>query len=56
MLFGSTRAEDIRRAVRPLHGSVFAFEISPRSFHALSTIQEGERYTLVYSFRSLTTQ
>lgn len=52
MLFGSARAEDVRRAVRPLHRSAFAFEISPRSFHAVSTIQEGERYTLVYSFKS----
>jgi 2OG-Fe(II) oxygenase superfamily len=51
MLFGSARTEDIRRAIRPLHRSAFAFEISPRSFHAVSTIQEGERYTLVYSFR-----
>jgi len=51
MLFGSAMASDVRRIVRPLHGSSFAFEISPRSFHAVSTIASGERYTLVYSFR-----
>jgi len=51
MLFGSARPEDVRRAVRPLHGSGFAFTISPRSFHAVSTIHGGERFTLVYSYR-----
>ncbi|WP_294282807.1 cyclophane-containing peptide 2OG-Fe(II) oxygenase YhhC [uncultured Sphingomonas sp.] len=50
MLFGSAMAADVRRIVRPLHGSSFAFEISPRSFHAVSTIASGERYTVVYSF------
>jgi Rps23 Pro-64 3,4-dihydroxylase Tpa1-like proline 4-hydroxylase len=52
MLFGSAQPEDIRRAVRPLHGSGFAFTISPRSFHAVSTIQGGQRFTLVYSFKA----
>jgi 2OG-Fe(II) oxygenase superfamily len=52
MLFGSDKPEDIRRAVRPIHGSALAFEISPRSYHAVSKIQHGERYTLVYSFKS----
>lgn len=51
MLFDGASASDVRRIVRPLHGSSFAFEISPRSFHAVSTIASGERYTLVYSFR-----
>ncbi|GLI97048.1 hypothetical protein Sbs19_08660 [Sphingobium sp. BS19] len=53
MLFGSATATDVRRIVRPLHGSSFAFEISPRSFHAVSTIASGERYTLVYSFKDV---
>jgi hypothetical protein len=30
-----------------------AFAISPQSFHAVSTIQRGERYTLVYSFQAV---
>ncbi|HEY0114559.1 MAG TPA: cyclophane-containing peptide 2OG-Fe(II) oxygenase YhhC [Allosphingosinicella sp.] len=51
MLFGSGDAGDIRRVIRPVHGSGFGFEISGRSFHAVSTIREGERFTLVYSFR-----
>lgn len=52
MLFGSDSAEDIRRIVRPTHGSAFAFEISPASFHAVSRIAGGDRFTIVYSFSS----
>jgi Rps23 Pro-64 3,4-dihydroxylase Tpa1-like proline 4-hydroxylase len=51
MLFSSPSAEDIERVIRPLHGSCIGFEISPRSFHAVSKIHAGERYTLVYSFK-----
>lgn len=52
MLFGSDSSADVRRIVRPLHRSAFAFAISDRSFHAVSTIAQGERYTLVYSFKA----
>lgn len=52
MLFGSEHAEDIRAAIMPTHGSGFIFEISRRSFHAVSTIKSGRRYTLVYTFRA----
>ena len=52
MLFGSASHEDVRRIVRPLHGSAFAFEISPASYHAVSRIHGGERFTLVYSFKA----
>jgi Rps23 Pro-64 3,4-dihydroxylase Tpa1-like proline 4-hydroxylase len=51
LLFGSAASDDVRRILRPSHGSAMAFAISPRSFHAVSTIQRGERYTLVYSFQ-----
>jgi len=51
MLFSSQDADDIARLIRPIHGSGIAFEISPESFHAVSTIHAGERYTLVYSFK-----
>jgi Rps23 Pro-64 3,4-dihydroxylase Tpa1-like proline 4-hydroxylase len=51
MLFGSGRVEDVQRVIRPVHGSGFGFRISELSFHAVSTIAEGERFTLVYSFR-----
>lgn len=52
MLFGSSSASDVRKLVLPTHGSGFAFEISPRSFHAVSTIKDGERFTLVYTFKA----
>jgi Rps23 Pro-64 3,4-dihydroxylase Tpa1-like proline 4-hydroxylase len=52
LLFGSAAADDVRRILRPLHRSAMAFEISAQSFHAVSTIQRGERYTLVYSFQA----
>ncbi len=53
MLFSSASANDVRRVLRPVHGSVFAFGISPASYHAVSTIHSGERYTLVYSFKEI---
>lgn len=52
MIFGSASSRDLRRVVRPLHGSAFAFEISPGSYHAVSTVHGGERFTLVYSFKA----
>jgi Rps23 Pro-64 3,4-dihydroxylase Tpa1-like proline 4-hydroxylase len=52
MLFNSNQAEDVASAFLPVHGSGFAFEISSRSFHAVSTIRSGERFTLVYTFRA----
>lgn len=51
MLFGSGRVEDVQRVIRPVHGSGFGFRISETSFHAVSTLTGGERFTLVYSFR-----
>jgi Rps23 Pro-64 3,4-dihydroxylase Tpa1-like proline 4-hydroxylase len=50
MFFNSEEASDIHRAFRPLHNSCVAFAISAHSFHAVSTIQASERFTLVYSF------
>jgi Rps23 Pro-64 3,4-dihydroxylase Tpa1-like proline 4-hydroxylase len=54
MLFGSSNACDVRRMIRPTHGSGFGFCISATSFHAVSTVAAGERFTLVYSFRETT--
>lgn len=53
MLFSSDRPEDCCEAILPRHGDALAFEISPRSFHAVSTIRSGERFTLVYTFRAM---
>jgi hypothetical protein len=51
MLFGSDAPESLQSVLLPAHGSGFAFEISANSFHAVSSIKTGERYTLVYTFR-----
>lgn len=56
MLFSSSSPDDVRRIIRPLNGSAMAFPITSHSFHAVSTIRSGERYTLVYSFRDTTYQ
>jgi Rps23 Pro-64 3,4-dihydroxylase Tpa1-like proline 4-hydroxylase len=53
MLFASGDANDVARVLRPVHRSAVAFEISPSSFHAVSPTAHGERYTLVFSYRSL---
>jgi Rps23 Pro-64 3,4-dihydroxylase Tpa1-like proline 4-hydroxylase len=51
MLFSGDRPEDVTDIILPRSGSGFAFEISARSYHAVSTIRAGRRYTLVYTFR-----
>lgn len=51
MLFSSPNADDLARIIRPLHGSAVAFEISPKSYHAVSATTGGERYTLVFAFK-----
>ena len=51
MLFSGPNSAEVARIIRPLHCSAMAFEISPTSFHAVSTVLAGARYTLVYSFK-----
>jgi Rps23 Pro-64 3,4-dihydroxylase Tpa1-like proline 4-hydroxylase len=53
MLFNSTNAEDVSKIVRPLNNTGFGFEISPKSYHAVSTVYDFSRYTLVYTFKLL---
>jgi Rps23 Pro-64 3,4-dihydroxylase Tpa1-like proline 4-hydroxylase len=53
MLFADSTPESLKTIVMPTHTSGFAFEISPISYHAVSSIKDGERYTLVYTFRKL---
>ncbi len=50
LFFNSSAPEDVHRVVRPVHNSSVGFAISPKSNHAVSTVYNGERYTLVYSF------
>jgi Rps23 Pro-64 3,4-dihydroxylase Tpa1-like proline 4-hydroxylase len=49
---GSAHADQdsLRKTVPPLYRSGFAFEISPRSFHSVTPVLHGERYTLSYTF------
>lgn len=51
MIFERDTPESVRHIVMPTHASGFAFEISPASFHAVSAIRDGERFTVVYTFR-----
>lgn len=52
MLFNSGDPADIHRVLRPQHLSALAFEISPDSFHAVSEMHGGARYTVIYSLRA----
>ena len=53
MFFSGPQPDTFTRVVEPRHGSVQAFAISPRSYHAVSTVHGGERFTVVYSFHSV---
>ena len=51
MLFGSSNVNDVSKIVYPLNNFAFGFEISLRSYHAVSKIYNFSRYTLIYTFR-----
>lgn len=50
VFFNSNNPSDVHRILRPLHNSGVVFEISPASLHAVTPIQDGQRFTLVLSF------
>jgi Rps23 Pro-64 3,4-dihydroxylase Tpa1-like proline 4-hydroxylase len=50
VFFNSRDAKDVHKAFRPLNNSCVAFAVTENSFHAVSTITQGERFTLVFSF------
>lgn len=54
LYFNSDDVEDVHSIIRPLHNSATGFEISEKSNHAVSTVRNGERFTLVYSFYAST--
>lgn len=56
MFFGGPDPETVSKVVEPMHGSVQAFAVSPGSYHAVSTVHRGERYTVVYSFYPASSQ
>lgn len=51
LLFNSSNAEDVSTIIRPVSNSAFGFEISSQSNHAVSTVYNFSRYTLVYTFK-----
>ncbi len=50
LLFRRPEPESLSRMIRPSSSSALGFAISPDSYHAVSTVHKGWRYTLVYSF------
>ena len=50
MLFRGPEVETLDDIIAPTSGSAFGFEISTASYHAVSQVHQGDRYTLVYSF------
>lgn len=53
MLFNSQDSQDINKIVRPLNNLGFAFEITDKSYHAVSTVYDYSRYTIVYTFKAI---
>lgn len=51
MLFNSPRAEDVSKIIQPINNSAFGFEISDKSYHAVSTVHNFSRYSVVYTFK-----
>ena len=50
MLFRGPAVETLEDVILPTSRSAFGFEISPASYHAVSQVHQGDRYTLVFSF------
>lgn len=49
ILFSDSSAQAASKFILPKSRSVFGFEISTKSLHAVSKIHSGNRFTLVYS-------
>lgn len=50
MLFSGPEPESVSKVIEPFNGSIHGFSISPQSYHAVSTVHSGQRFTIVYSF------
>ena len=50
MLFRGPEVEMLDDVISPTSRSAFGFEISTASYHAVSQVHHGDRYTLVFSF------
>lgn len=53
MLFNSMNSQDVSKIIMPLNNTGFGFEISSKSYHAVSTVYDFFRYTLVYTFKEI---
>lgn len=53
MLFNSADVQDLSKIVYPINNTVFGFEISRHSNHAVSRIYDFARYTIVYTFKRI---
>jgi hypothetical protein len=52
MLFRGPEVEALEDIIPPTSRSAFGFEISNASYHAVSQVHNGERYTIVFSFHA----
>jgi len=50
MLFRGPEVETLDEVILPTSRSAFGFEISTASYHAVSQVHQGDRYTIVFSF------
>jgi Rps23 Pro-64 3,4-dihydroxylase Tpa1-like proline 4-hydroxylase len=50
IFFNSADPADMHKIFQPVHNSAVGFAISATSYHAVSKLHGGERFTLVYSF------
>jgi len=50
MLFSGPEVEALDAIIPPVSRSAFGFEISNASYHAVSQVHQGDRYTIVFSF------
>ncbi len=55
VLFSSRDPSSIHTIIHPQHNSCVAFECSENSFHGVSTIQGGCRYSVIFSFWKVAT-
>ena len=51
LLRGSS-VSSVQRLIHPIHGTALAFRITEDSYHAVSRVRSGRRFTIVYSFRA----
>lgn len=51
LLFNSSSSSDISKIIKPVNNSMFGFEISKNSHHAVSKIYDFARFTIVYTFK-----